>query len=215
MRTLLIEREAGVGWEAAARLVADGHEVERCRIGDDPLCDGMPGREGCPLDQGAIDVAVAARGRAGGPDTEIEEGVRCAIRRGVPVTVLGSVDGASYRPWVTETSAHTDALGSAVERAARRGWAAVTEPARIAVRHLLGDRATPVTLSIEHVGRRLRATVGVGAPLDERTRQAIAVRVAGLLRPRTKWAQSIDVAVDTFGEAVQFQAARDDRHDAD
>jgi hypothetical protein len=196
MRTLLIEREAGVGRTTHDRLVAEGHGVVRCGFDAGDGCAGMPGRAGCPLDVEPVDVAVDVRGPLGGTATEMEDGVRCAVRRGVPVTVVGPVDGASFEPWVTDVVGDDEALVPAIERAARRRWETLALPAGDAARHAMRDHASGgATVSLERDGHRLRAVVTTEGEVDEHIRQAIAVRVAGALRPRVPWATAIDVAV--------------------
>ncbi len=204
MRALLMEREGGIGEAVAAELVAAGYEVHRCRPpgSTDYGCEGMQTGHGCPLQHAGTDVAVAVRSAAGGPVTDLEAGVGCAMRLGVPVTLVGGTDGAGYLPLVATVATGTADLLPAVADAVDLGRAQLSEPARWAARRALGPSGEhcPIHVTVAFEADRLRAEVWVGVALDARTRETIAVRVAGILRPRASWARAIDVAVCGLGE---------------
>ena len=194
-----MEREGGISDSVAAALEAADFEVHRCRPRDsrEYECEGMQSGHGCPLNEGGTDVVVAVRPPEGGPVTDLEAGVGCALRMGVPVTLVGGTDGAGYLPLVASVATGPGDLLPAVETAVQRGRAQLSEPARWAARRALGDTGDPAAIEVhvDFVGDRLRAEVQVGAPLDAHTRETIAVRVAGVLRPRATWARAVDVAV--------------------
>ena len=204
MRALLMEREGGISDPVAAALVAADFEVHRCRppASRDYECEGMQTGHGCPLDEAGTDVAVAVRPPEGGPVTDLEAGVGCALRLGVPVTLVGGGDGAGYLPLAASVATGVGDLLPAVEAAIELGRDRLRDPARSAARRALGDGGgpAPIEVQVEFVGDRLRAEVQVGVPLDARTRETIAVRVAGVLRPRATWARAVDVAVRGLGE---------------
>ena len=184
----------------AAVLVAAGVDVQRCRPSGaaDYACAGMPNGHGCPLEQAGTDVAIAVRPPVGGPVTDLEAGVRCALRLGVPVTVVGGSDGASYLPWVASEARVPGDLIPAIEEAARQGRAQLSDPACRVARQALGPagKGCAIEVRVDYAVDRLRADVQVAAPLDARMRERIAVRVAGALRPRARWARGVDVSVN-------------------
>ncbi len=204
MRALLMEREGGISDSVAAALVAADFDVHRCRPPEsrEYECEGMQAGHGCPLNEAGTDVAVAVRPPEGGPVTDLEAGVGCALRLGVPVTLVGGTDGAGYLPLVASVATGPGDLLPAVEAAVERGRAQLREPARGAVRRALGASGdlAAIDVQVDFVGDRLRAEVQVGVPLDARTRESIAVRVAGVLRPRASWARAVDVAVRGPGD---------------
>jgi len=103
MRTLLIESSPGVGLEAAYELVAAGHEVLRCQPegAQSFPCTDLTSPGSCPLhgvDQ--VDVALVTRAARDLEPTTAEAGVTCALRAGVPVTVLGHPSARNpYAGW--------------------------------------------------------------------------------------------------------------------
>ncbi len=196
---LMLESHPHAGAEAIASLEAHGHRVHRCH--DDPEqpfpCRGLADPAGCPLD-GQIDVAVLAqRGRATVP-TELEGGVRCAIRAHVPVieTTAGTFD--PYGPWVTarlpiggdvvsactEVAEHRfDELGELIRsRIARLLTAAAIDPADVAC----SFEETATSLDVHLV---LPTTVSLGL------QQALAVRVLDAVRVDVRTYGRVDVHV--------------------
>ena len=69
---------------------------------------------------------MAIRGDEGGPTTEDEDGVRCAIRRQVPVVLVGNRDGASYAGWTKSEVEATDA--DLLDKAAAAAQAGLRPP---------------------------------------------------------------------------------------
>ena len=102
-----------------------GHEIERCHEAGSSAfaCRAVGDDSRCPLDDAPVDVVVAARGADGGPTTEDEAGVRCAVQRRVPVVLVGNRAGASFAGWEATTSDGGPAeLLDRVEWAARAGF---------------------------------------------------------------------------------------------
>jgi hypothetical protein len=201
MRVLAVEHELEHDERPVVALVAAGHEVVRCDDGvDGDLCAGMPGQSGCPLDRWPVDVVMAVRG-PGGASTESEAGVRCAIRRRIPVMVVGRPEGAVYEHRVDAVMDPLDPrLGDRVEELGR----AAMEPAIAAVRsavvdvmarHGYVDVATGVVIT--HDDSRLRVAVRTSTETDARTSQAAAVRAMAVLQDFDLWFDSVDIAVDS------------------
>ena len=90
MRVLVVGTLPGVIAETADALNEAGHAVVRCHDGADafPCAALEPGRT-CPIEDGPIDVVVAARDRAWPRPSPFEDGAVCALRRHVPMVVTG------------------------------------------------------------------------------------------------------------------------------
>ena len=90
MKILLAEAHAGDGHMVGALLAAEGHHVAFCHADRQHLkCGGLTGA-GCPLLVGDIDVVVDVRLQPG-QVTQREFGALCAIQRGTPLVVAGSM----------------------------------------------------------------------------------------------------------------------------
>ena len=179
-----------------------GHEVVRCHEeGDTHLCSGMPGAKGCPIDDG-VDVAVTRPSSDAG---NASDGVRCAVRRFIPLvavvndgedTLVDTVDGAV--PVVC--TRHGDDLGDAVATAvgaplARHGALASAELTAVLRRQGLGHRAAEVIVRREATG--LRAEMRPGVDLTNAQAQGAAVRVNAALRAYDDAALSVSVLLVT------------------
>ncbi len=201
MRVLIIEQEPGVGDRVAADLLNAGHGVSRCHEPDATAfaCKGMAGEDSCPLEHDSIDLAVVARGAAGGTAAEKEAGVRCAVRRRVPVMVVGSAQGASFDGWTTDVVAadHEHLVERAVAAAALSlvPFAETAEQAATQVLAKVGVPASAISASVVRDGQRMKVTVAVEADLDAAHREMIGVRVAGAIRQMDPWTATIDVKV--------------------
>jgi len=200
MRVLLMEREAGTGGTTAAALTAGDHQVVRCHEpGDDTgPCAGMPGEHGCPLDRWPVDVALSVRA-TGGPSTEAETGMRCAIRQQIPVMVVGEAQGAGYADWVRATVAPDDpALDQRVTEVGRAGLEPAEAAVRDAVTEVLVRHGVPsvgVDVNVTHTDTRLRIAAYADAELDPRVAHAAAVRAVAAMRDLMPWFDRIDVDV--------------------
>ncbi len=201
MRVLVVERKAGLGDGVVAQLDATGHEVVRCHAPGAPAfpCNALIEGEACPLDHHAVDVAMAIRGDEGGPTTEDEDGVRCAIRRQVPVMLVGNRDGASYAGW-TKAEADPDdtELLAKAAAAVQAGFDPHVQAARdtcrqVLAQHDLADAA--VDVEIKRSGNRLRCLLHVDATVDPLVAQMAAVRVVVALRSLEHELDVIDVDV--------------------
>jgi hypothetical protein len=201
MRVLVVEREAGIGDGVVEQLDAGGHEVVRCHEPGTPAfpCNALVEGEECPLDHAPVDVAMAVRGDQGGPMTEDEGGVRCAIRRHVPVVLVGSRDGASYAGWTDRqvSTANDELVAEAVE-AAHAGFNRHLSAARQTLRQVLdqhGIDAPSVDVEIHRTDNRLRCVLHVDALVDPMVAQMAAVRVVVAMRLLEHELDVIDVDV--------------------
>src|SRR5690606_81307 len=119
MRVLVLEDVLGAGDGVADRLEASGSRVVRCHEPGAPagVCVGMPGGTGCPLETGAVDVALSVRA-ATGPVTVVEDGVRCALRNHVPLVTLGAPEDSPWVAMATATVTDPDTVAEVVRDAA-------------------------------------------------------------------------------------------------
>ncbi len=201
MRVLIIEQEPGAGDPVAANLEDAGHGTSRCHEPGSTAfaCKGMADQAGCPLEHGSIDLAVVARGPSGGPAAEEEAGVRCAVRRRIPVMVVGSAQGASFEGWTTDVVAPDDAqLVQRAVAAANLGLTPYVDKAEQVARQALAKIGVPdsaVTASVVRDGQRMRVSVTVDADLDPAHCETTGVRVAGAIREMDPWTTTIDVKV--------------------
>ena len=207
MRVLVVERKAGLGDGVVAQLDATGHEVVRCHEPGSPAfpCNALIEGESCPLDHHAVDVAMAIRGDEGGPTTEDEDGVRCAIRRQVPVMLVGNRDGASYAGWTKgEADPDDDDLLAKAAAAVEAGFDPHVQAARATLRQVLSQHDlddAAVDVEIKRRGNRLRCVLRVDAAVDPLVAQMAAVRVVVALRSLEQELDVIDVdVVDVDGK---------------
>jgi hypothetical protein len=207
MRVLVIDDPAGQAAPAVDALQQAGHHVSFCHETDAGVfdCNGMPGHDGCPLDQTGIDVALVggATGPTGEPlvdPTVRSAGAGCAMRRRVPVVIAGTPSGATPA-WADDVLAPGDPdVVERIDAAARQGRIPLIEASETAARNVLernGMGDTPVAARVVREEHRLRVMVDVEADLDDRQRERIAVRVADTVRGIDAWSPSLDVQVST------------------
>jgi hypothetical protein len=117
MRVLLMDSHPGSAGPASDALLADGHQVVRCRDQFAPTqpCAGFDGV--CPIDVEPVDVALDVRGRPLPRPTAGEHGVVCASRAGIPVVVAGQVAFQPFEPLTTVELVGTSDVTSACEAA--------------------------------------------------------------------------------------------------
>lgn len=198
---LVIESQPWVG-EAAARTLADaGHRIHRCHDEGDTgyACVGLGRGAECPLDS-HIDAAVLVRADRGAPPTPHEDGVRCALRSGVPVVEVdaGSGTESPYADWValqSEEHAVAAACVTAVELAKEPLIDAVmTRLGPLLVEHHHDPAAT--VCSIESRWPELRVRIAVAGAIDRGLEQALSVRALDALRPFTTTFTSVVVSAE-------------------
>jgi hypothetical protein len=199
VRILMIEGEPGAAGAVTAQLVDAGHAVARCHdVGDLGFaCNGMLEDRGCPLDDGPVDAAVVLRGRPSATATTSEAGVRCALRRHVPVVLAGDHSASPYTPYASAV-ADGDVLG-AIEQAAASPLPRHSEAAQVALRealdhHDLAD--VDAEASVVHVGGDLSVHLVAGAPIPRPLAEMAAVRAAGAVRALDPHPRTVDVRVE-------------------
>jgi len=185
--------------EAERTLSGQGHRVHRCHEPGQPAfpCVGLTDPDRCPLDH-AVDVALLVRRGVHPRPMPAEDGVRCAIRAGVPIVAGGSDLFDPFDPWVARRVGTHDDLGAACVAAAERRF----DPLRSLVRERIarlaaaaGTSANEVTCRIEPVGADLEIDLYVPVPVDRRLQQALAVRVLDAVHASGRTYGHIDVNV--------------------
>lgn len=90
MRVLVVGTMPGVIAATADALDAAGQEVVQCHDGATafPCAALAPGRT-CPIEDGPVDVVVAARDHPWPKPSPFEDGAVCALRRHVPMVITG------------------------------------------------------------------------------------------------------------------------------
>lgn len=194
-----MENQRGAAQKAEAALVAAGHRVHRCHHADDRgfPCVGITEPGGCPVD-GRIDVAVVVRPRVDPRAAPLEEGVSCAIRAGIPLVEQGPDLLDPYGQWVAKRVSSEGDLAAACDLAAEEAF----DPLRNAI---LDQTATMlraagispdlVTCRIAPEAAALRVWLHVGAQIDRRMEQALAVRVLDAVRAAGRTYGQVDVEV--------------------
>ncbi len=195
---LVIESQPWVGEGAARTLTDAGHRVHRCHEPGDTgcACAGLHPNGECPLD-GHVGAAVLVRADAGAPPTPHEDGVRCAIRSGVPLVEVSGTRTGPFADWValsTEERSVAAACVTAVELAKqplREAMATRAEP--LLVEHGIDPEDT--SWSIESRWPELRVHLDVGGLVDSGLEHALSVRSLDALRPFTTTFSSVVVSV--------------------
>lgn len=203
LAVLLVESHPGNATREAVALERAGHNVHRCH---EPDANGFPCTEltspgSCPLETG-VDVVLAVRRVAPHP-TDLEQGVSCALRAGIPVIEDGPTILDPFEPYLSGRV--TGDVVTACEDAADGGW----EPLRQAIldrteRLLAGaDIARDdVDISFQREGTTLRIELS-GAPVTASIRQALGVRVLDALRTSARTFGQVDVGyVDAAADLI-------------
>jgi len=196
---LVVGSDPSATEEAERNLAQHGHRVHRCHEpGEDAFpCTGLVDPAACPLDQ-AIDVALLVRRGVHPRPMPTEDGVRCAIRAGVPIVEDGSDFYDPFDPWVAlRVGPHGDLIGACVAAADHR-----FDELRTLIRHRItrlaaaaGTSANEVTCRIEPTGHDLQVDLYAPVPLDPRMQQALAVRVLDAVHASGRTYGQVDVNV--------------------
>jgi hypothetical protein len=197
---LVIESHPHAADDAAAALEAQGHRVHRCH--DDPdhpfPCQGMTSPSQCPLDRHPVDVALVVQRGQGASPTDLEDGVRCAVRAHVPVIESGAGVHDPFSPWLYERVAPGEDIVPAVRRAADRRFDPIRELITGRIARLLATLdvdPTAVTCSFETAGSALDVHLTVPTVVTHGMEQSLAVRVLDAVRASGRRFGRIDVHV--------------------
>jgi hypothetical protein len=198
MRVLVMGTDDREMATAVAELGAAGHAVATCHEPGAPAfpCNALTDDGRCPLDAGDVDVALLVR-HGGADDLAREDGVRCALRRHVPLVIAGD-DTDPYRDWcaaTTQLGYLTPALEAAREMPLRPHEAAALRSFRaVLAKHDLPAGGTRA--EVRRHGADLHATLRIPTEVDKDVADIASVRVVGALRDVDPFARRIDVAVE-------------------
>ncbi|MGK2950719.1 MAG: hypothetical protein ACSLFP_19265 [Acidimicrobiales bacterium] len=196
---LVIESSPHAADLATADLVAAGHRVHRCHDHESRgfPCVGVAEPGSCPLDQ-SVDVALIVRPRVSPRPTQLEGGVSCALRVGVPIVEQGPEVLDPFAPWVSRRVDVGDDLSAAIYRAVHDGFAPLRELIRTRIAPLtsaLGVHPAAVGCRIERAGMSLDVHLDLPSPASPALSQALAVRVLDAVRSMGRTAGNVDVFV--------------------
>ena len=187
LEIMLVESHSGVAGHAEARLTAAGHHVLRCVDANTEEafpCRGIVDPAACPVSARA-DVALIVRHGVRPFPSDREHGVSSAIRAGVPVVEDGPDLLDPYAPFLTS---RVDAdLVEACESAAAESAHSLERQVLEDLGPLLdagGLDVADVRCEVHRLGHDVRIDIVVDEPIDERTRQSLAVRVFDSVRDR-------------------------------
>jgi hypothetical protein len=187
---------------AATALREAGHTIHVCHDpeNNDFLCTGMHGNA-CPLEAVPIDVAVDVRPFPLPMPTLEEDGIRCAVRRHIPLVVAGETSTNPFAPWTTAEACGANIVES-VETAVTTPLADLSERATEVLRDNLGRGGA--TAGDAHVEVRRRAgrlsvrIIASGAGTDPELDRALArasIRVHQEVRAIDDRARGVDVGI--------------------
>ena len=200
MRVLVIEGNPGVATSAVDTLNAAGHETTSCHHdGSTFPCNGLGEGRRCPLEDGApIDVALLVRDVPGPDPTIGEDGVRCALRRHVPLAVAGAIEDNPYERFTAASSTDVGEVVSLAEQAVARPLAAHAGVARAALETMLrgeGLDPTGAEAIVTRHGNSLSVLLVPGVVLDPMLVEVASVRALAAVRSLDRSATIIDVSV--------------------
>ncbi len=121
MQVLVNESDPHAAGIATAQLEARGHQVKRCRDPEGSMgfpCVGLTA-DRCPLEDGAVDVALTVRADSHPSPTPLEDGISCALRRRIPVVVAGHTTSNPFAAFGAVAAGH-DVVGTCEQTAAAR-----------------------------------------------------------------------------------------------
>lgn len=201
MKVLLLEGEQGAADEAVRQLGEAGHEVSRCheRDGESFPCTGMLEDHDCPLDGESVDVALVVRGELSPSLSAREDGVRCALRRHIPLVVAGTTDGSPYSDWAAAIHDGVTEIVGTVEAVATAPLPRHGEAAVRGVQDLLAEEGIDpeaVSIEVHRSTNQLRISIRSAVELDQRLADALAVRAQAAVRGLDQYAAKVDVTVD-------------------
>ena len=200
MRVLVVEGTPGAGAAASDQLTAAGHEVTSCHDGSSSFpCHGLGGSASCPIEDGApIDAALLIRDAKSPEPTATEDGVRCALRRHIPLAIAGELEDNPYLPFAAATSKGFDDFVSVTVKAVDAPLAGHAGVARAALAKVLeseGLDATAADAVVTRNGSSLSVELLPQVTLDTALIDTASVRVLAAVRAHDRAASIIDVSV--------------------
>lgn len=183
------------GAEVAARLRAGGHTVHVCLEGPaDAACIELTGGL-CPLEGHPVDVAVVAGARSAS-DT-LDDGGLCAVRRRIPVLLVGAPSGHALIPWAASNTTAPQ-VASEVQEVLDKPLAGHSAAGQKALLHELrgqGDLSENAAVEVFRRPGRLVVELTTGLGVSHAQAELLAAHVVQAVRLYDRWAPKIDVIV--------------------
>lgn len=199
MRVLVVEEVPGDAAEASRALVEAGHQITSCHEDGGAFpCRGIVEEADCPLEHDGVDVALLVRSLPGSQPTVREDGVRCALRRRVPVAVAGEVAGNPYASMAAVVEPDLGRVVAATERAASLPLPDHGAAARTALAGVLtaeGVDASRARAEVVRSGGQLVVTLVPGVEVTPHVAETASVRVLAAVRALDPHASIIDVTL--------------------
>ena len=205
---LVIESHEGAAATVSEELERGGAAIQTChRPGEGAFpCVGLVNPEACPLAR-SIDVALVVRDPLAAAPTTREDGVRCAIRAGIPLLEVNDGPADPYGLWLT-AHATPGQLVADVHEGIDRGF----DP----LRREIGKRIAPtlarasiepesITIDISASRGKLNVTLG-GHAVPHRIAQQLAVRVFDATRSAGRSFSQVAVSVSETSTVVYERA---------
>jgi hypothetical protein len=196
MRVLVVESHLGASERLKGELDRRGHQVLTCHADDHERhgCRAVDRHDGCPLDQGAVDVTVDVR-RSYHPDPRpLEQGAICAVRARVPLVVAGTPSDSPLEPWANavvlgDVPAIVDAVEGVDGSLAPVHQQVVDEALDVL---LPGEGATAI---VRRGPDQLAVDLSLPSHLSHTESEMVAVRIVAAVRRFDQATSTIDVAV--------------------
>lgn len=197
LNVLVLESDPRRANRACAELTAAGHTVLRCHEPGAPAfpCNAFVAGRDCPLAAHTVDVALDVRSRGRAQPTGLEDGVRCALLKQIPLVVAGDCVLDPISDFATATIGVADVVSVAVERAATTPLKKHSDAAARALLGVIERRELSVTTLVGVYRRHGALSIEVRGceSLDARTKDIAAVRMLAAVRAVDKNATGVDV----------------------
>lgn len=198
LNVLIAESHPGLAESAVRALERAGHTTHRCYEPDQRSfpCRAFNGQD-CPLD-GPIDVAFVSRLPMSPRPTPLEDGVRCALRAGVPLVEEGSALYDPFAGHVDEWVRPGDQVTQIVEKAAEHRYDPLRRDVLHRIERLLQGANVPVDRAECRVvpkGHDLAIHITIDGPGTKGLDQALAVRALDAVRSAETGFGQVDVHV--------------------
>jgi hypothetical protein len=211
VRVLVVGTDQGS--MATAEVLRDGgHDVTRCHEPDQPSfpCAGLTTGEVCPLESAPVDVCVAVReGHDRSDELHAHEmGAQCALRRNVPLVLVGHHGDAPLVPWSTSVALEPATVLDAVAAAATQTLRRHEDVASDVFREVLDTHdlsTTEFSVRVSREGTALHVDLRPLAAIPDDVGEMACVRVAGAIRGIDAHASTIGVGLTPGARAPEAQ----------
>jgi hypothetical protein len=199
LNVLVVQTHPHAADLAVEALEAAGHRVHRCHEEEATRfpCRGALDASACPLDA-PVDVAFVARLRIQPHPTELEVGVTCAIRAGLPIVEQGTDLLDPFAPFVTTRATSAAVVPQACADAVDAGRGPLRRAIIGRISALLGAAgiaASAVDCTIDGGPVELVIHLDLPAPVGQGVEHALAVRVLDAVRSTGHTYGRINVSV--------------------